>query len=57
MASLTPAERAGVAGEVGSLEAGKRADVLILDKKLQVKRVFIGGAEVTAPTTSPDTGQ
>jgi N-acetylglucosamine-6-phosphate deacetylase len=45
MASLTPAERAGVADEVGSLEAGKRADIVILDKQLQVRRVFTGGVE------------
>jgi N-acetylglucosamine-6-phosphate deacetylase len=43
MASLTPAERAGAARKVGSLEKGKLADVLVLDKKLSVKRVFIGG--------------
>jgi N-acetylglucosamine-6-phosphate deacetylase len=43
MASLTPAERAGVARSVGSLEVGKRADVLILDQKLHVKRVFLHG--------------
>lgn len=43
MASLTPAERAGVARSVGSLEVGKHADVLILDQKLQVKRVFVHG--------------
>jgi N-acetylglucosamine-6-phosphate deacetylase len=45
MATLTPAERAGVARKVGSLERGKLADVLVLDKKLAVKRVFIGGQE------------
>jgi N-acetylglucosamine-6-phosphate deacetylase len=45
MASLTPAERAGVAGEVGSLEAGKWADIVILDRRLKVRRVFIGGVE------------
>jgi len=45
MATLTPAERAGVARKVGSLEKGKFADVLVLDKKLTVKRVFIGGQE------------
>lgn len=46
MASLTPAERAGVARSVGSLEVGKRADVLILDAKLGVKRVFLSGFSV-----------
>jgi N-acetylglucosamine-6-phosphate deacetylase len=45
MASLTPAERAGIAGQCGSLEPGKRADVLVLDEDLQVRRVFIGGEE------------
>lgn len=45
MASLTPAERAGIAKKVGSLEKGKLADVLVLDRKLGVKRVFIGGEE------------
>lgn len=46
MASLTPAERAGVARSVGSLEVGKRADVLILDAQLNVKRVFLSGFSV-----------
>jgi N-acetylglucosamine-6-phosphate deacetylase len=45
MATLTPAERAGVARKVGSLEKGKLADVLVFDKKLTVKRVFIGAEE------------
>ena len=46
MASLTPAERAGIAAEAGSLELGKRADVLVLSRELAVERVFVGGAEV-----------
>jgi N-acetylglucosamine-6-phosphate deacetylase len=45
MASLTPAERAGIAREAGSLAPGKRADVLVLDRRLRVRRVFVGGAE------------
>jgi imidazolonepropionase-like amidohydrolase len=43
MASLTPAERAGVARSVGSLEVGKLADVLIFDAKMRLKRVFVHG--------------
>ncbi len=43
MASLTPAERTGIAHQTGSLEVGKRADVLLLNRKLEVKRVWIGG--------------
>ncbi|MEO8129712.1 MAG: amidohydrolase family protein [Bryobacteraceae bacterium] len=50
MASLTPAERSGIAKETGSLEAGKRADVLVLNRQLQVKRVFAGGSEYKAPS-------
>jgi N-acetylglucosamine-6-phosphate deacetylase len=46
MASLTPAERAGIAAETGSLEPGKRADVLVLTSELAVERVFAGGVEV-----------
>jgi N-acetylglucosamine-6-phosphate deacetylase len=46
MASLTPAERAGIAAEAGSLEPGKRGDVLVLDRRLNVRRVFVGGEEV-----------
>jgi N-acetylglucosamine-6-phosphate deacetylase len=44
MASLTPAERTGIARQTGSLEVGKRADVLVLNRKLMVKRVIIGGS-------------
>ena len=46
MASLTPAERAGVARDRGSIEAGKRAGLLLLDNALRVRRVWIGGEEV-----------
>lgn len=46
MASLTPAQRTGIDHETGSLEPGKRADIIILNSKLRVKRVFVGGAEV-----------
>jgi N-acetylglucosamine-6-phosphate deacetylase len=53
MASLTPAERAGIAADVGSIEAGKRADVLLLGPDLAVERVFIGGVELAPTTESP----
>lgn len=45
MGSLTPAERVGMADEIGSLATGKRADVLCLDADLRVQRVFMGGRE------------
>ncbi|MFM8986274.1 MAG: amidohydrolase family protein, partial [Planctomycetia bacterium] len=53
MASLTPAERAGIAGRTGSLEAGKQADLLVLSRDLTVRRVFLRGREVTAAAAAP----
>jgi N-acetylglucosamine-6-phosphate deacetylase len=46
LGSLTPAKRAGIDAEIGSLESGKRADILCLDGELCVRRVFIGGREL-----------
>jgi N-acetylglucosamine-6-phosphate deacetylase len=46
MATLTPARIAGWDKEIGSLEAGKRADLLVLDRGLNVQRVLIDGVEV-----------
>ncbi len=46
MATLTPATILGVASDVGSLEVGKRADLLLLDPDLVVRRVFVAGDEV-----------
>jgi len=46
MASLTPARIAGWEKEIGSLAAGKRADIVMLSKDLQVQRVFKDGIEL-----------
>lgn len=46
MGSLTPARRARCDAEIGSLEVGKRADILCVDGNLSVRRVFIGGQEI-----------
>ena len=46
MASLTPAQRAGIADKAGSLEAGKLADVLVLTEDLKIDRVFLAGEEL-----------
>ena len=48
MATLTPARRAGIARHIGSLERGKRADILLLNRKLAIERVFVGGQEYAA---------
>ncbi|MFM8290145.1 MAG: N-acetylglucosamine-6-phosphate deacetylase [Planctomycetia bacterium] len=47
MASLTPAELAGIGRKTGSLEPGKRADLLVLSRELDVRRVFVRGREET----------
>jgi N-acetylglucosamine-6-phosphate deacetylase len=46
MASLTPARIAGRDRELGSLERGKQADVVVFDRDLHVQRVFIDGVEI-----------
>ena len=46
MASLTPARIAGVEGHTGSIAVGKRADLLVLDRELNVKQVYVDGRQV-----------
>jgi N-acetylglucosamine-6-phosphate deacetylase len=43
MASLTPAERTGIAERVGSIAVGKLADFVVLSDQLRVERVYLGG--------------
>jgi N-acetylglucosamine-6-phosphate deacetylase len=43
MASLTPARIAGWDHEVGSITAGKRADLLVLDAQLRIEKVYLAG--------------
>ena len=45
MASLTPARMLGREREVGSLAAGKRADIVLLTPELKVNKIYIGGRE------------
>ncbi len=46
MASLTPASILGIDADTGSLEVGKRADLVVLDGELNVKQVYLGGRSV-----------
>jgi N-acetylglucosamine-6-phosphate deacetylase len=46
MASLTPAAIVGLDREIGSIEAGKRADFVVLDHALNVVQVYVGGIRV-----------
>jgi N-acetylglucosamine-6-phosphate deacetylase len=43
MASLTPAERAGVDQDVGSIAIGKRGDLVVWSSRLQVRQVYQSG--------------
>ena len=43
MATINQAKCLGVENEKGSLETGKDADIVILDKKLKVKLTMVGG--------------
>jgi N-acetylglucosamine-6-phosphate deacetylase len=44
MASLTPARAAGIDGEFGSIEVGKRADLVSFDEVLTIQFSVVGGA-------------
>lgn len=46
MATLTPARIAGVDDRLGSIAPGKLADLVVLDRELQVRRVYVVGGLV-----------
>ncbi|GMK37691.1 N-acetylglucosamine-6-phosphate deacetylase [Paenibacillus sp. CCS19] len=46
MASANPARQLGIDSVTGTLEVGKRADVLLLSDQLELERVWIGGQEI-----------
>jgi N-acetylglucosamine-6-phosphate deacetylase len=54
-AALTPARVLGLADEIGSLEAGKRADLVVLDDDLEPAAVMRAGTWVRPPS-EPDGG-
>jgi N-acetylglucosamine-6-phosphate deacetylase len=43
MATLTPARIVGVDDDCGSISVGKRADLVVLDRELNVRQTYIGG--------------
>ena len=45
-ATLTPAKAIRMDDQIGSLDAGKWADFVVLDQDLQVKAVYINGEKV-----------
>ena len=46
MASLTPARIAGFDHTVGSIAVGKRADLIVLSKELEVQQAYISGERI-----------
>ncbi|XID95956.1 N-acetylglucosamine-6-phosphate deacetylase [Paenibacillaceae bacterium WGS1546] len=47
MASANPARQLGLGGEIGTLEAGKRADFLRLGSALELRSAWIDGRKIT----------
>lgn len=45
-ATLNPATATGIADRVGSLEVGKRADLLLVDDALNIRQVFSAGVPI-----------
>jgi N-acetylglucosamine-6-phosphate deacetylase len=48
MATLTPAKILGLNHDIGSLEPGKRADLVLLDADLNVTTVYVAGEPLTS---------
>jgi N-acetylglucosamine-6-phosphate deacetylase len=49
MLTLTPARIAGLADRFGSLQVGKAADLVLLDRQLQVRGLVVAGEWVIRP--------
>ncbi|WP_172195097.1 N-acetylglucosamine-6-phosphate deacetylase [Saccharibacillus qingshengii] len=45
-ASAAPARQAGIYGETGSIEPGKRADLVLLDEELELRGVWAAGHKI-----------
>jgi len=45
-ATINPATSVGLDNTVGSLTVGKRADILVLDKELNIKQIIFGGKKI-----------
>ena len=45
-ATLTPAKEVGMDAQIGSLEEGKKADLIVCDAAWNLKRVYIGGVRI-----------
>jgi N-acetylglucosamine-6-phosphate deacetylase len=41
--TINPAKSVGIDAQIGSLSIGKRADILVLDKNLQLEKIIFNG--------------
>ena len=46
MASLNPARLLGMDDEIGSLEPGKKANLILTDDRFRIRTVFLEGEKV-----------
>ena len=53
-ATVNPAKALGIFSECGSLDLGKRADLLLLDSDLRLVQVFQNGKTVAGTGTRPE---
>lgn len=54
MASLNPARLLGMDDEIGSLEAGKQANLILIDDEVRIKKVILEGMLVGFPAKEND---
>ena len=45
-ATLNPARAVGMADTLGSIAPGKAADLLVLDRELSIRKIFVDGREI-----------
>ena len=43
MATLNPAEAVGISDKVGTLKAGKKANLIVIDDAVHIKKVIVEG--------------
>ena len=44
--TINPAKQIGIYDKVGSIEEGKYADLVLMDKSLNIKAVYVHGKEI-----------
>jgi N-acetylglucosamine-6-phosphate deacetylase len=57
MATLTPARILGLDHDIGGLEPGKRADLLLLDDQLNIQAVYLDGEPIAPDLRTTDSAR